>query len=160
MPGLEQDVLRLDIPVHDVAAVGEAQCIRHFPRDLQRVLQRKLLLSLQAAPQRFALHERHHVVEEPVGLARVVERQDVGVCQAGRDLDLAEKPLGAERRRDLTAEHLDRDGAAVFPVPSEIDGRHASAAQLALEVVAVGERRAEAGERVGQRGPGARDSPS
>src|SRR5438874_6290225 len=28
---------------------------------------------------------------------------------------------------------------------------------LALEVVAVGERRAEAGERVGQRGPGARE---
>jgi len=48
--GLEQNVLGLDVPVHDVAAAGVAQRVRNFPGDVQRILQRKLPLPIQAAP--------------------------------------------------------------------------------------------------------------
>ncbi len=34
MPGLEQDILGLDVPMYDVVAVGVAQCVRHLASDL------------------------------------------------------------------------------------------------------------------------------
>ena len=38
VPRLEQDVLRLDVPVHHVVAVGVAQGVGYFPRDLDGVV--------------------------------------------------------------------------------------------------------------------------
>src|SRR2546422_9321775 len=96
----EENVLRLNVPVHDVVTVGVAQRIGHFACDLQRVLERQLPLPIQSTPQRFALYERHHVIEESAGLAGVVQGQDMGMVEAGRDLDLAEKTLRPERGRE------------------------------------------------------------
>ena len=39
--GFEQDVLRLDVAVHKPVAVGVAQRVRHFPCDLERLVQRE-----------------------------------------------------------------------------------------------------------------------
>ena len=48
------------------------------------------------------------VNHEPTGgLARVVDRQDVRVLEAGREPDLVLEPLGAERRGDLGVEDLE-----------------------------------------------------
>ena len=98
VPAAEQDVLRLDVAMDDALPVGVGQRVGDLARDLQRVLHRELGLARQAVPQRLALDVGHDVVEEAVGLARVVQRQDVGMAQVGRDLDLAQEPLGAERR--------------------------------------------------------------
>jgi len=61
------------------------------------------------------------------------------MLQAGGDLDLAQEPIGAERRRQLLMQHLDRDRAVVLHVLGEEYGRHAALAQLALHGVPAGE---------------------
>ena len=65
------------------------------------------------------------------------------MAQLRRELDLAKKPLGAERLPDFRLEHLDRDVAIVFDVVRQIHGRHAASAELALDAVAVGKCRHE-----------------
>ena len=61
------------------------------------------------------------------------------MLQAGLDADLAEEALGAEAGGQLGMKHLDRDGAVVLEVAGEVHGRHAAAAQRALDGIAVGQ---------------------
>ena len=46
MSDLEQNVLRLDVAVHDAMAVRVAQRLRYVPRDRERVFERELFLPL------------------------------------------------------------------------------------------------------------------
>src|SRR2546426_4010868 len=64
--------------MYDVVAVGVAQRARHFSSDPERLVERQLALALEPFPEGFALDVRHDVVQEALGLAGVVERQDVG----------------------------------------------------------------------------------
>ena len=66
------------------------------------------------------------------------------MLQVGGGPDLAEKPLGADHRRELGPQDLDGDLAVVPQVLGEVDGGHAALAELALDPVAVGERGGEA----------------
>ena len=65
-----------------------------------------------------------------------------------RDLDLGEKPLDAEHRAEVRLEDLERDVAVVAQIAREVDGRHAARADLTLDLVMRGERRAKLDERV------------
>src|SRR3989442_10101628 len=87
--------------MYDVVAVGVAQRARHFSSDPERLVERQLALPLEAFPEGFALGVRHHVVEEALGLAGVVERQDVGMVEPGGGFDFAKKALRAERSSEL-----------------------------------------------------------
>jgi hypothetical protein len=102
--------------------------------------------------QRFALDERHDVVEEPAGLAGVEQREDVRVLQLGRDVDLTQEPLWADGGGQLGSQDLDGDLAVVLEVVGQVDGGHAALAQLARDPVVVGERVAQAGLK-GRHGP-------
>ena len=93
---LQQDVLRLDVAVNDAALVREAQRPRHRLRDLECLLHRKLLLPIQLVAQGLALDVGHDVVQERVGHAGIVERQDVGMLQVGGDFNFDQKSLGAD----------------------------------------------------------------
>ncbi len=145
---LQQDVARLDVTVNHVAAVRVLQRRRHLRSDLDGLVHGQLLLDRNLVAQRLALDVRHHVVEEALRFARIVERQDVRVLQVGGDLDLVEEALGAQDGGELRAQHFDRDLAVVLHVMGEVDGRHAAGAELALDRVAVGEGTAEAVEIV------------
>ncbi len=79
MPGGEQDVLGLDVAMHDVARMRVAQGGRHLADELERLLERELPLALQAVAQRLSLHVRHHVVEQAAGRTGVVDGEDVRV---------------------------------------------------------------------------------
>src|SRR6266496_3781621 len=57
----------------------------------------------------------------------------------GRDADLAQESLRAQRGGDLRPQDFDRDFAAVLFFFGEVDGGHAAAAQLTLDGVAIGE---------------------
>ena len=110
-------------------------------------------------PQRLALDERHDVVEDAVGLARVVEAEDVGVLEVGGEPDLAEEPVGADGGGELGPQGLDGDLAAVAQVFREVDRGHAAFADQALDLVAVAERGAKLLENVGQSLPRRGGSP-
>ena len=142
---LEQDVLRLDVAMDDALAVGVVERGGDLPREPERLVHRELPLAGQPGAQRFAGDVRHDVVEQAVGLARVDQSEDVRVLEVGGDLDLGQEALAAEDGGELGVQDLDGDLAAVLEVLGEIDGGHAALAQLALEAVAVGQGRREAG---------------
>src|SRR5256884_6933105 len=148
-PPRQHDVFRLDIAVHDPVAVRVRQRARHLRRDAQRVLLGQLLLAREPVAQRFALDVRHDIIEEAGGGTRVVQRQDVGVLQPGRNLDLAQEPLGAEGRRQLRVQDLDRHRPVVLQIVGQEHGGHAAASQLPLHRVAVSEGFAQGVEQVG-----------
>jgi hypothetical protein len=93
MPCRQQDVLRLDIPVGDIHAVRVSEGVGDFPRDADRVLQRKLSLPKQPLPERLPMHSRHHIVERTVGVSGVEQRDDVGMIEASGQGDLSQETL-------------------------------------------------------------------
>ena len=74
--------------------------------------------------------------EQTVGGARVVQRQDVGVLQSGRDVDLSQKSLAAQGRSQLRPEHLDGCVPILLTVMGPVDGCHPATADLAVHRVA------------------------
>ena len=111
---------------------------------MHRLVHAELSVAVELRAQRFAVHERHDVIEEAVGLAAVEERENVRMLQVGRGTDLHQKPLGADRGSQLGAQHLPGHASIVLAIVREIDGGHAAFAQLAFEAIAVGERSNEA----------------
>ena len=129
--------------------VGVLQGGRHLADDGESLLDRKLPLPCQPLAQVFPPHIRHDVEEEARGLARVVQRQDVGVGKPGGHPDLPDEPLRAEDRAQLRPQDLEGHLAVVLEVVGQIDGRHAAPPQLALEGIAADESGVQTGELIG-----------
>ena len=64
-----------------------------------------------------------------------MERQDVGMRQTRRDLDLAQKALMPERECDLGQQDLQRHPPVMLVILGQVDDRHATAAELAHDLV-------------------------
>lgn len=77
------------------------------------------MLAVELRAQRLALHIRHHMEQQPVGLTGIEQRPEVRMLQVRRDLDLAEGPLDAEHCAEFGAEDLQRDVAVVLDVAGE-----------------------------------------
>jgi hypothetical protein len=65
-----------------------------------------------------------------------MDRQDVRMLELRGEADLSEKTLGAEHRRELRMEDLQRHGTAVLQIARQVDPGHPAAPELALEQVA------------------------
>ena len=135
--------------MHDAVAVGVAQCLRHLTRDRQGLVNRKLGFALEPLSQRLSLHIRHHVVESPVGNAGIVQRNDVGVLQACRDLDFLQEPLGTQRGGDITPQYLDGDLTVVLLVARKVNDGHAALTEFPLDRIATFQRFSDTAEEVG-----------
>jgi hypothetical protein len=135
-----QDVLGLDVAMHHALLVRVLQRRGDRLREAHGLIHRQLLLAVDLVSQGLSLDIGHHVEQEPLGRARVVQRQDVTVLQVGGDLDLLEEPLGADHGGQFRPQHLERDLAVVLDVVRQVHRRHAALAQLALDDVAIGDR--------------------
>ena len=58
------------------------------------------------------------------------------LLEVGRRLDLAAEAIGSHDRGELGPEHLHRDPALVAEILGYVHGRHATRAELTLDVVA------------------------
>jgi len=119
-------------------AVRVGERVGHLATDLERVLERQLLLTLQPVAQGLPFDEGHDVEERAVGLAGVEQRKDVRMGELRRDLDLAQEPVRTHRGGQFGAQDLERDVAVVSEIFGEVDRGHPALAQLALDGVAVG----------------------
>jgi hypothetical protein len=139
LAGLEQDVLRLDVAVDDALPVGIRERRRRPARDPDRLEDREGAVPGEPLAQRFPRDPRHHVIEDPVGVAGVVEREDVRMGEARGGADLEEEPLRPEGRGEPRPEHLERDAAVMAEVVREVHRGRAAAAELALDRVPPGQ---------------------
>src|SRR5688572_29515164 len=82
---------------------------------------------------------RHDVIQQAIELSRVVQGEDVRVLEAGNCPNLPQEPLGADGGRQLWSQDLDGNQAVVLVVVREVDGRHATPTDLALDAESVAE---------------------
>ena len=61
------------------------------------------------------------------------------MVQPGGGLDLPEEALGSERSGELGTQDLEGDGPIVSQVVGQVDGRHAPAAELTFDAIAIGQ---------------------
>ena len=147
VPG-EQEVLRLDVAVdHAVSWAYSSACAAS--RAIRSASSTGSCRSRRSRSRRLSPSTNGMVNQSwPVGLAGVVDREDVGMLEPGGEPDLALEALGAERGGELGMEHLERDRAVVPEVLGEVDRGHAPAAELALERVAVPQRFTKCRDRI------------
>ena len=91
----EQDVVRLDVAVHDAALVRVGERLRARRAGCSIASAIGTGPCGQPRAQGLALHERHRVVRQPVDVARREHRDDVRLLERRGDADLALEPLGA-----------------------------------------------------------------
>ena len=72
--------------------------------------------------------------------------------QVGRDLDLAEEPLGPERGGEVGPENLQGHLAVMPHIFGQVDRGHPALTKLTLDGIAAGEGSVEAGDGIGHGG--------
>ena len=129
----DDHVLRLDVAVHDAAAVRVLERAAQREADPQHVAVAQRALGAQLV-QRAPVDELGDQVAGPGVLAGVEDRDDARVVEAPGGQRLAAAALGvaAGRRRD----DLDRHGALQALVGGGVDGSEAARAEPRTEPVA------------------------
>ncbi len=148
----EQNVFGLDVPMDDALLVGVGNRVPGLTHDRARGFDGHLPIAVHPDPERLAFHEGHDVVEQGLDVARVMEREDVGVLETRHQPDLADESYLSGFRGRVGVEDLDRDATLVLEVAREIYGSESTLADLALELVAPAEGHAKCGDRVGEGG--------
>lgn len=139
----EEDVVRLDVAVHNAVRMGVLQSPRDVAQDGHRLGQAHCAIAREAGPERLALDERHRVVRQAVGFARRQHGHDVWVLEARRDLDFAPETFGTDLCGELRRQHLYDDLAAERGFFGDEDLGHPAAAEFTLKRVGVAEGRLE-----------------
>ena len=121
-------------------AVGVGERVGDVAEDAHRVADRQLALRGEPVAERLALDVGHDVVEEAVGLARVVAAAGCGDAAGPAAILISRRKRSVPSDGgELRAQHLDGDLAVVLQVLGEVHRGHAALAQLALDAVAVGQ---------------------
>jgi hypothetical protein len=121
---------------HAAVAVGEAERGGDVGGDLRGAVGVEPALVRDQLGQALALDVLHDDEVRAVGLAPVVDADDVGVVQRRGRLGLAPEPLdeagvGGQRRE----QHLDRHGPVEHLVTGQVDLGHAAAPEPPVQLV-------------------------
>ena len=130
----EEDVSGLQVPVDDAARVGVVEPLRHLEGDAHRLGQGKRTL-LEPLAQRPAAEQLQHEVGPLLGPADVVERDEVGVLEAGRRLRLLLEASLTRRAPGAGAHRLEGDAPPQLAILRLPDHAEAAAAELPHQLV-------------------------
>src|SRR5260221_7568501 len=139
--GFEQNVVRLDVAVHDAASVrvGERPCdLAQYARSVGR-----WEWSLRAEPvsQCLALDVAHDEEDEAVCLTHTMNRNDVRMREPGGGASLLHESLARRGECcEMHRENFDRNVAIELHVAREVNDSHSAASDFALEGILSGER--------------------
>ncbi len=154
---VEQNVLRLHVPVEDPPTVSRGQGGSDVASHSHGLLRRERPVLAHPYREVRARHVFHDDVAPRLLVEQVVDRDDVAVRETADRVDLAPEPLacqvGGRRRRH---QQLHRHVAAHIAIVGLIDDGVATAADLAADLVAVAEQ--GAGREEGRRGHGLPES--
>ena len=146
----DEQVLRLDVAVHDVLRVRRRQHVEQLLGDgaAPRAAASALPAALPARLERLALEQLHHDERRPVGRDVVVEHAHRAVVLdgVGRVALLQEAPLHLLVVAQLRVQHLHRDALAVA-VRRRVDRRHPADAEQRVELPLVLQHHARARAR-------------
>ena len=132
-----EDVFRFDVPMNRTHRVGVAQRLGQIGSDADDFVDRERPFLIEPLPQGLAVDERHDVVKRVADLARVEQGNQIGMDQTGGEVNLPAEALGAESRRDLGAQDLDRDRPIQPGIVGQQHGSHTPATKLLLHIEAV-----------------------
>lgn len=123
----EQDVLGLQVAVHDAGPVRRRETREHRLHDVHGLLRREDLVVLQQLAEGDPGQVLHDQVGGVVVLALIEDVDDVRVRQAGRRARLLDESL-LERGvvGEVAVHDLDRDAALEAEVGGEVDRGHAA----------------------------------
>ena len=131
---VEQDVGRLQVAMHDAGLVRRV----HGPGERRHQLGRRaagLGRPLEAVGEAPPFEQLERDEGAAVGLAEVVDLDDVGMAEPGDGLGLDQEPLAMLGVGVLAvADHLQRDDPVQRAVPGLVDDAHAAAAQLGQDL--------------------------
>ena len=99
----EENVVGLDVTVNHAVTVRVVQGCRDPAGNPKRVLQRQAVFTHQfptddPLSQALSLDVRHDVIQQPVDLTGVVQREDIGMSELRGEVDFAKKAVCADRR--------------------------------------------------------------
>ena len=136
---LEENVPGLDVAVHHAALVSVCQTLCHLRGDRQRARHRQRLAGQEQRAQLGALDVLHRHVALGLGLADVVDGDDVGMVEAARRARLLVEALFVHLRAVAVHRHvdgLDGDDALQHRVLRLVDDAHRAAADLGEDLEA------------------------
>ncbi len=93
---MQEDILRLDVAMHDAAPVCVFQCARDLGDDSDCVVNRQLRSGVEQLTQRLSIHGGHDVEKHAIDVARVEQRDDVRMVQFRGEMNLSEKAFGTD----------------------------------------------------------------
>ena len=151
---VEEEVGRLDVAVHEPAAVRVLERRGDLAADVRGLRRREPDAGVEHPAQRAALEQLEDHERDAVVLAPVVDGHDVRVVQRRRELGLGAEPAQEARVvRKARVEDLDRDASAQPDVVRGIDAAARACTDRAEQAVAAGKNPAD---EVGHRAAGHR----
>ena len=139
--GLDEDVVGLDVPMHEPVLVGVLQSLEDRLRDRERAVDRQRTFRTEQRRQRAPLAEGHDVKDEPRGLTDEMDRQRVGMAEAGdRPRLLLEAAEGGRAPGDVVPQHLHRQPSLQVLVADLVHLGETAASEQAHHAVLAPER--------------------
>ncbi len=132
---LDEDVVGLHVPMHDVARVSVGERVSDFAQHRAHRRERQPRFAREALRERLALDESHREEHHAVDLVHRVDRDDVRVRELRGHLGLAQEArLDLRAERELGGQDLQRHLAVQAHVARTIDHGHAAASDLVLDL--------------------------
>jgi len=147
----QQDVLGLDVAMHDAMRVRIPECVRDFSKEPCDFGDGPPWVFGETRAQGFAFDIGHRVERDALRRARLEQRNDVRMLESRDDFDLAVKPLATDDGTELRWQDLQYDVSRGRDLVRQEDATQSSATQLTPNDVSVAQSSGQAVLEVGQR---------